>query len=289
MSLRDHLASGATTIARCWAVTRTDKVTLGFTDHDLPLVFEGITFRPDSGMTAKAVVQGTGLSVDNTEALGLLSSDAINEADIEAGRYDNAEACLWVVNWADVAQRELRFRGALGEIRRGAGAFHAELRGLAEALNRPLGRLYQTTCGAILGDSACRFDTSAPGVSAQLACGRTDGGIFRFDGLAAFEPRWFERGRLVVLSGEGMGLTGTVRQDRSEHGHRVIELWSPLRATLAPSDAVRLEPGCDKRASTCRSKFANLANFRGFPFIPGEDWLMSVPVPSGTNDGGRLR
>lgn len=42
----------------------------------------------------------------------------------------------------------------------------------------------------------------------------------------------------------------------------------------------------DKRAVTCRKKFNNFLNFRGFPDIPGEDWLMSYPIPSERNDGG---
>ncbi|WP_210527521.1 DUF2163 domain-containing protein [Rubellimicrobium arenae] len=289
MSLRDHLATGATTVARCWAVTRRDGLTLGFTDHDRPLTFDGIDFRPETGLSARAVVQGTGLAVDNTEALGLLSSDAITDADIEAGRYDEAELRLWAVNWADPTQRELRFRGTLGEIRRGDGAFHAELRGLTEALNRPVGRLFQTTCGAVLGDRACGFDTARPGFSAELACGITDGSVFRLPGLDAFAPRWFERGRLTVLTGAARDLRGVVKHDRIEGGMRVLELWSPLRAPLAPTDRIRLEAGCDRRAITCRTRFDNIANFRGFPFIPGEDWLMSVPSRSGANDGGSLR
>ena len=70
-----------TTIARCWAVTRTDGMVLGFTDHDAVLDFDGIAFRPDAGMTAQALVQGLGLAVDNTEAQGVLSDDAITAAD----------------------------------------------------------------------------------------------------------------------------------------------------------------------------------------------------------------
>ena len=125
MTLIAHLGLGATTVARAWAVTRRDGVTLGFTDHDRPLSFEGVAFSPDSGLEARAVIAGTGLAVDNAEALGALSSDAITEGDIEAGRYDNAAVRLWHVNWADVAERSLRFRGTLGEIRRGGGAFFA--------------------------------------------------------------------------------------------------------------------------------------------------------------------
>lgn len=277
MTLRTHLATGATTVARCWAVARKDGLTLGFTDHDRELSFEGFTFRPDTGMTARAVVQGTGLSVDNSEALGLLSSDAITESDIDAGRWDGAEVRLWHVNWSDPAERELRFRGTLGEIRRGGGAFQAELRGLTEALNRPTGRLFQPSCPAILGDAACKLDLTKPGLSAEVAAGETDGRIFRPEGLTAFAPRWFEKGRLTVLTGEGRGLTGVVKLDRQEGGRHAIELWSPIRAAIAPTDTIRVEPGCDKRAATCREKFDNIVNFRGFPFIPGEDWLFAVP------------
>lgn len=61
--LRDHLATGATTLARCFAVTRKDGAVMGFTDHDRDLSFEGIVFRADSGLTAKAIQQSTGLLI----------------------------------------------------------------------------------------------------------------------------------------------------------------------------------------------------------------------------------
>ena len=50
-----HLGTGATTVARAFAVSRRDGMTIGFTDHDRPLRFEGIDFRADTGMTARAV------------------------------------------------------------------------------------------------------------------------------------------------------------------------------------------------------------------------------------------
>ena len=84
--LLGHLATGTTTVCRAWAVTRTDGLVLGFTDHDRALQFEGITFKADSGLTGKALLQSSGLSVDNTEAMGALSDAAISEADILAGR-----------------------------------------------------------------------------------------------------------------------------------------------------------------------------------------------------------
>lgn len=288
MSLWDHLAAGAATVARCWAIERRDGLRLAFTDHDRPLAFDGLAFRPDAGLTASALVAGLGLAVDNAEATGALSSDAISEADLDAGRYDGAAVRLWLVNWADPSERALRFAGTLGEVTRGAGAFHAELRGLSEALNRPTGRLYQPACAATFGDAACGVDAWA--LSAGADAGPTDGRTFRV--AAPQPPGWFEHGRLVVLTGAAEGLEGTIKHDRPDGGPdgtgRVLELWSPIPAPVAPADTVRLLPGCDRRAETCRARFANMANFRGFPSIPGEDWLMAVPHRAGLNDGGSL-
>ncbi|MCB1342082.1 MAG: DUF2163 domain-containing protein [Pseudooceanicola sp.] len=285
-----HLAGGVTTVCRCWAVTRRDGVEYGFTDHDRALSFEGITFKADTGLTAKALQQGTGLAVDNTEAMGVLSDVSIREADIDSGRLDGAEVRAWLVNWADVGQRHLQFRGALGEIRRAGGAFHAELRGLTEMLNRPLGRVYQKPCTAVLGDASCRFDLSAPGYSVTVVCEGVEAArIFRWPALDGFEPGWFTRGRLQVLTGAASGLSGVVKGDRAVPGFREVELWEPVRAAVVPGDMIRLEAGCDKRMETCRLKFLNFINFQGFPDIPGEDWVMAVPRRTGANTGGSLR
>ncbi len=285
-----HLESGITTLARAWAVERRDGTVLGFTDHDRDLSFEGITFRADTGLTARALVQTTGLAVDNSETLGVLSDAAVTEDDIAAGRFDGAIVRAWLVNWQDVSQRVLRFTGTIGEIRRKAGAFEAELRGLAEALNQPQGRIYQKPCTAVLGDADCRFDLSAPGYRADLPAEDVeDARLFRFSALSGFDERWFERGRLSVLSGAGAGLSGLIKNDRLTNDGREIELWEVLRLPVQAGDLLRLEAGCDKRPETCRLKFQNFLNFRGFPHIPGDDWLMSYPARGGINDGGSLK
>ncbi|ETD85637.1 DUF2163 domain-containing protein [Rhodobacter capsulatus] len=289
-SLKAHLQGGVTTLARAWALARADGRVLGFTDHDRGLRFEGIVFEPGSGMTAKAVLQGTGLSVDNTESYGALSSEAITEADILAGRYDGAAVTVWLVNWADPAMRAVIFRGHLGEVSRGAGAFTAELRGLTAALGQEQGRIYHPRCAAVLGDGRCRFDLTKDGYALEAALGGVDEAVvLRLAEGAGFEDRWFEKGRLVVLDGAAAGLVGVVKNDRLQaDGSRLIELWQRLGADPVAGDRVRIEPGCDKRAGTCRLKFDNFLNFRGFPHIPGEDWMVSYPVQSGTNDGGSL-
>jgi len=284
-----HLGSGITTVCRCWAVVRGDGVSYGFTDHDRSIAFEGVDFKADSGLTAKALQQTSGLAVDNSEALGAISDAAITEEDIAAGRFDGSEVRAWLVNWADVDQRMLQFRGTIGELRRSGGAFQAELRGLTEVLNQPQGRVYQKPCTAVLGDKNCRFAFDVPGYVTELPVEEIEEArIFRFAEISGFEERWFEYGRFVVLSGEAAGLVGVIKTDHQTDDGREIELWEGFRAKITAGDLVRIEAGCDKRDKTCRLKFNNFLNYRGFPDIPGEDWLMSYPTSGGVNDGGSL-
>lgn len=285
-----HLQTGLTTLCRCWAITRKDRVQFGFTDHDCELSFDGTTFKADTGLSALALQQGTGLSVDNSEAIGALSDAAVHEEDIEAGRFDDAEVCAWLVNWENVDLRWLQFRGSIGEIRRSGGAFQAELRGLSEALNRPLGRVYQKPCTAVLGDKNCAFDQSGPGYRIECALEHIENSnLFHWADLQGFEPGWFARGKLTVLSGPAQDLWGIIKRDWQDGNGRHIELWEPIRALVRAGDVVRLDAGCDKRLETCRLKFNNLINFQGFPDIPGEDWVMNVPKKTGANTGGSRR
>lgn len=290
-ALHTHLEGGQSTVCRAWAVTRTDGVQYGFTDHDCDLVFDGMTFRADTGLTARALSQATGLSVDNTEAMGALSDAAIREEDIVAGRFDGAEVVAWLVNWADVGARRVMFRGTIGEVRRGSSAFHAELRGLTEALNRTVGRVYQKPCAAVLGDKHCRFDFATPGyVHEGPLIGTEENRLFRFGLLPGFEPGWFQRGRLEVQSGDAAGLSAAIKRDRLDaSGTRVIEIWEPLRAEVQAGDTVRILAGCDKRFETCRLKFNNLLNFQGFPDVPEEDWVTVHPGLARQHGGGSRR
>lgn len=266
-----------TTLARAWVISRRDGLRLGFTDHDQALSFDGMRFRPDSGMTARAVVQGTGLSVDNTEAEGALTDDAITEADLMAGKWDSAELSMWEVNWTNTASRRLIFRGSLGEVSRSGGAFRAELRGLSEPLNQTRGRRFHPRCSAVLGDAQCRVNLNAPAFSCEAVINSvSEDGRLTLVQLGAFRDGWFERGTVRVLSGAAVGLRAQIKNDLTlPGGARVLDLWSELAETPAPGDKIRVMAGCDKHGTSCRGKFGNFVNFRGFPHLPSEDWMLS--------------
>lgn len=289
-ALSAHLATGVTHLCRCWRVTRRDGRILGFTDHDRPLTFDGVVHAPQSGLTARALASSTGLSINNTEAVGVISDAAITEADLNAGRYDGAEVVIWLVRWDDPAARQIQFRGTIGEISRAGGGFQAELNGLTEALNQPQGRSYLTTCSAVLGDGRCRFVTADPAFHCDhILQADTDGQVFPLAGIDGYQAHWFADGQLAVLTGAATGAEAMIKSDVVTGGSRQITLWAPITGGLRRGDRIRLIAGCDKRAETCREKFANLLNFQGFPDIPGDDWLVSVPRSGQTNTGGSLK
>lgn len=290
VELEQHLATGTTTVCRAWTITRRDGRKLGFTDHDRDLMLDGILHRASSGMTARTLQSSTGLSVDNSEAVGALSDASVTEEDLTAGRFDAADVQAWLVNWANPEARLQVFRGSIGEVTRTGAEFRAELRGLAEALNQPIGRAYTRGCAAVLGDTRCRFDLTQPGYTVERTVEKLDSNrsILTFSTFSTHDERWFEGGRLDVLSGPAAGLSAMVMSDRFTSDGRVVSLWQGIRDDLAAGDLVRLTAGCDKRAETCRLKFGNFLNFRGFPHMPGEDFLTAYPRSGQGTEGGSL-
>lgn len=281
-----HLASGHTHVCQCWMIKRRDGRKFGFTDHDQPLFFEGVEFVADSGMSAKALATSTGLSVNNTEAVGMLRSNIVTEQDILAGRYDGAEVTNWLVQWDNVEARKINFVGTVGEFTRKNGAFEVELRSLADTLNQPQGQSYLRTCAAVLGDQRCKIDTDVPEFSTVATVANLITETVIGLPIVGYQNDWFEHGILRVLNGQAAGLSQGIKSDKLVNGMRKIEVWQSL--PIAAGDQVKVIAGCDKRAETCRDRFANLANFRGFPHIPGDDWLVSVPRSDGSANGGSL-
>ena len=288
-ALQAHLDDGTTTLSWCWRISRSDGVALGFTDHDRALAFDWTTFEPESGFAASEIRAGSDLAVDAQDATGVLTFDRITETDILDGRWDNAAVELWRVNWADTSQRVLLRRGAVGQIRRGRMAFVAEVRSLAHVLGQTVGRTFQAGCDARLGDARCGIDLEnavykGMGVVTDLLRDRA----FMASGLAGFEAGWFTSGTLTWTSGANAGRVTEVLAHGLDGSIATLTLLeAPVRA-IAEGDGFIARAGCDKRIVTCSAKFANVANFRGFPNIPGQDAVLRYASQDGGHEGNVL-
>lgn len=139
MSDGERLSEPVNTLAFCWRIERRDGVTIGLTSHDRDLSIGGLSYRAAPGMTPSAVRSGIGLQGEDSDVAGALSSDAISEADLMAGRWDGAALEVRLTQWeAPGALWLLLARGEMGAVARKGGAFTAELLGAAAVLGGPV-------------------------------------------------------------------------------------------------------------------------------------------------------
>lgn len=287
--LRAHLASGTTTLCRCWRVLRSDGTVFGFTDHDRPLSFAGTLFDPSTGFTASELQSSLGLSVDTMEVDGAISALGITDADIALGLWDAAEVEIFLVNWRDPAQRLILRKGILGEVARGPLAYHAEIRSLAHQLNQEQGRTYQRSCDTVLGGPRCGIDLGQPAYrGAGSVTVAIDDRLLSVAGLDSFASGWFSFGVLAWTEGANAGARAEIRAHAvsSLDGTAGITLWQRAAADIVPGDQFTVTAGCDRSFSMCQARFANQLNFQGLPHIPGDDFAMGYARRDKLNDGG---
>lgn len=276
-------------MCHCWRLMRQDGIVTGFTDHDRTLEFGGTLFEANSGFTAAAAEAHLGMAVGGTEVAGSLNSASLLETDLNNGLYDSARVEIWQVNWNDIEQRVLMDVSVVGEVRRSKYEFSAELRSLAHVLDQERGRLFQSACSADLGDHMCRVDLTDSAFQVTVALIESGSGPDLKVDTIAYDSGWFSDGLAEFITGANAGAKFTIKSFLRADGHSNVTLWAIPGSVPVGSDQVRLVAGCDKEFSTCRKKFLNKDNFRGFPHIPGNDALLSHPGSNnGLMDGGSL-
>ena len=264
-------ARDLTTIAFCWRVARRDGVVIGLTSHDRDLVIDGLVYRAAPGMLPSAIEASDGLDAEAMDVAGALTSDAITETDLVAGRWDGAQVRVFAVDWEDPGEQVLLARGELGAVEVEKGSFSAELRGPAAALEAPVVEETSPECRAELGDWRCRVDMAGRSRIARVVS--ADGEMMLT--LDAAEPSagGWAWGTLRWLDGANSGLTSAVLASAGPS----VTLRDPPFFAPEPGVRVRLTEGCDKSLATCAGRFANAANFRGEPHLPGNDLLTRYP------------
>lgn len=269
VALQAHYDSGNTTLARLVKVTRVDGTVFGFTDHDRMLTFGGLDYEPTSVFDASAISTRAELNVDNLEVAGLLDSEGITAADIEAGRWDHAAVEIRQVNWADLTMgAEILRVGEIGNVQRRGSGYTCELRGLMQKLQNNIGNLVTPSCNAKLGDARCGVDLDALTITSVAVTDVNSRGEFEASSLGQ-DNGYFVQGEVRWLTGLNAGITMDIRAHSNVGGLITLALKAPFDIQIG--DTFDITPGCDKSFETCKAKFTNSINFRGFPRVPGKD------------------
>lgn len=288
-ALDSHLKRTVTNHCFCWTVTRKDGVKLGFTDHDMPLMLDGVVHDPQTGFKASTAEAELGMQTGSMDLDGALRSDRISENDIRAGKYDSAEVKAWLVNWQIPDDRLLLRVSRIGRIEMQDGAFTVELQSLAEAMDRRRGRLVRRGCDAELGDIRCgKIVSGMVFTGTGTVVGAQAQGDFIAAGLSSYAPRWFEYGILEWLTGSNTGQVAQVSVHEPSGTNARMALLEVLPFAVSAGDTFKVTAGCNKSFATCKAKFANALNFRGFPHLPGNDAVYTYASGDGIFDGAPL-
>jgi uncharacterized phage protein (TIGR02218 family) len=297
-ALQAHLNSRATTLCWCWKLIKPTGLVLGFTNHDEDIEFGGdsVVYKASTGFTATESITMAGLSSKGHEVSGALSDDRITEEELRAGQFDNSKVEVWLVNWEDTTEYFLMGTYILGEISRGDTYFHAEMRGFESQLQQKRGRIYQYTCDVELGGTKCGVDLSDEQYQGSGTVTTTDGWRYMVvSGIADKERGFFKEGKLTFTSGNNDGTQYTVKAHDSSVSWQIptdaaaLTLYDNTAYEIQVDDTFSITAGCDKLFTTCKNKFSNQENFRGFPHIPGNDFILYTPTPDDPDLDGEGR
>ena len=299
-AFKARLKEPATTLASAWRLTRRDGTVFGFTDHDEDLTFAGTLFRARTGWTSGESETARGLGAGTEAVEGGFADEAIREEDVERGLFDGASVETFRVDWQAPGHHVLMDSADLGEVTRGPAGFRAELRGLvarrrhagvryayglAARLDRQRGRNYRRRCDAVLGDRRCGVDLGPWTRLVDLVSGNEERLVIRpVEPIARGDQGLFAQGRLLLgPGGEAVPLRGLAEGE--EVGTLLAFLARMPAQVPAVGSRLRLVAGCDRAFATCRDRFGNSVNFRGFPHLPGADAALNVAKSDGLHDG----
>lgn len=259
-------------VATFWRIHRKDGVTLGFTSHDRDLRFGGILHRAAPGLLPSAIRRTAGLDGDSAEMRGALAHDSIRADDLAGGRFDGARIEVGAVDW-ETFDHAVLFNGAIGQVVQEDTGFTAQLDSAKTALEADPVPRTSPTCRAAFCGPGCGLSPSRFLHRAVLTSADPDRNAVTFDCGASAD---LLHGTVRWLDGPHAGLAMEIA---GVEGARVI-LDAALSSLLAPGMPAILREGCDHTLATCSGRFGNAVNFRGEPFLPGNDLLSRYPGPA---------
>ena len=160
-ALAAHYASGTTTLADLLKITRKDGQVFAFTSASTDVTISGQLYTSAQGLDISSLEVTAGLAVDNLELTTLDDGSIFSRVEVLAGVWRNADFVISRYNWANpIDGIEVRMVGTVGEVHLKRGSITAELRGLQQYLQQPIGSVTSKTCRARLGDALCRVNMS---------------------------------------------------------------------------------------------------------------------------------
>lgn len=266
-----------------WTVTLVAGTVYRWTDGDVAITVNGTTWSLGPGLSRSRVQQRIGVAVDTmtitvaADSTVLVGSRPILEALakrvfdgatvlLERAYLDDTNTCKGVMPV---------FYGRAGGVKSGRSGATMEVRSFAELLDVMIpSELYQPGCRNTLFDAQCGLAMAAntvAGVTNAAGDGTRRTITSTSAAVIAKATGWADLGVLSFTAGANAGISRTVRLHTLAAGTATVTAVYPFPYAIASGDAFTLRAGCDKTSGTCSAKFANVAKFRGEPYIPAPE------------------
>jgi len=223
------------------------------------LLIKGLKYRSTIGLDADqqdiAIAAVNGWTLNGASLMRAIINGAFDGAAIQRDRVFFSD----FVGGTAIGDVIL-FKGLFLSIKAGALVASATVANDLRYLDQPMPRnVYALRCNHTLYDSGCGLSKASFATPGTVQAGTTAGVIASGVALAAHM-----QGLILFTSGAADGIQAQVLDVNSG----AIALAYPLPVTPNVGDSFSLYSGCDHTTATCQAKFSNLANFRGYPFIP---------------------
>jgi uncharacterized phage protein (TIGR02218 family) len=278
--LAAHIATNTHRRVKMLRLDLQDGSSIGLCDHDLALNFDlgdgAIDYVPSTGILPSDITWSTGFDADDVEISGPIA-DIVTRAGVLGGRFDDAVARLFFVDWATLgsgAGKLLKGRIVRAEVN--GGQFRFIIHSNISQFARKVGRTITGICDAEYGDARCG---ATPFELAAVVSAITSRRVFAVTFSGTYANDFFNFGKVQFLTGNLAGIRPIEIFDFTGGiGSGSIKLWSNAAELPVIGDTLTLIQGCEKTRPACMV-YANIDNFRGFPDVPGSDQVLSYPVP----------
>jgi uncharacterized phage protein (TIGR02218 family) len=268
-ALATVLGENVTTLCKLLTITRVDGLVMYFTDYTKAFPYNGDTYEALKGFSASAIQNSVNSATSNLEIQFLTSDDGVVRTDVERGVYDDAQVVIELIDYLHPENGTMPlFEGRIRASQLpNMGTVSFSLLGLDLRLDKPICEQYSPTCRAAFGDARCKVNLAAFTVAFTVDVVTT---AQRFTASeVAGTADVYKQGRIVWATGDNAGITSEVVTNDAT-GVVFLKYKPPF--AMQVGDTGNIIRGCLKTVAACQG-YNNLPNYRGEPYIPGDDGL----------------
>lgn len=283
-SLQARISDGSSRLARIFKVTRRDGTILRLTNHDSEIVVPSDgTYTPTTSFLVSSISSHITQGSSAADIVIQFGTGQITKADVRAGLYRNAVVEVDLIDW------EFPSYGTVNLLTGWIGPFvgsdnqsaTAQLIGFSQKALARIGEKYSAECRAELGDNRCGVNRASFSTTGTVTIVTSN-----FDFVATFASNptagLYDMGVVEWSSGGNNGSKMEIlKQENYDATDDRVLLSEAMPYDIQVGDTFTAYQGCDKRPTTCSTKFSNILNFRGEPFVPGPDFISDKPEPIG--------